>query len=73
MHLTVCCYNVTYKFQSESTLNSLNECQGNSYSKPVPYLNFNPINTTGGGGGQGAGGGGGGYNVLQGYIFVENS
>ena len=28
MHLIVCCYHVTYGFQSESTLYSLHECQG---------------------------------------------
>ena len=40
MVLTVCYYHVTYKFQSESTLYSLPECQGTPYSKQVPYLKF---------------------------------
>ena len=38
--LTVCCYHVTYKFQSESTLYRLPECQGTPCSKQAPYLKF---------------------------------
>ena len=38
--LTVCCYHVTYEFQSESTVYSLPECQGTPCSKQVPYLKF---------------------------------
>ena len=38
--LTVCYYHVTYKFQSESTLYSLPECQGTFCLKQVPYLKF---------------------------------
>ena len=39
VHLTVC-YHVAYKFQSESTLCSLPECQGTPCSKQSPYLKF---------------------------------
>ena len=38
--LTVCYYHVTYKFQSESTLYRLPECQGTPCSKQAPYLKF---------------------------------
>ena len=38
--LTVCCYDVTYEFQSESKLYSLHECQGTPCSKQWPYLKF---------------------------------
>ena len=38
--LTVCYYHVAYKFQSESTLCSLHECQGAPCLKQVPYLKF---------------------------------
>ena len=37
---TVCYYHVTYEFQSESTFNSLPECQGTPCSKQAPYLKF---------------------------------
>ena len=36
--LTVCYYHVTYKFQSESTIYGLPECQGTPCSKQAPYL-----------------------------------
>ena len=36
--MIACRYHVTYKFQSESTLYSLPECQGTSCSKQAPYL-----------------------------------
>ena len=38
--LTVCYYHVTYQFHSESTLNSVPECQGTPCSKQAPYLKF---------------------------------
>ena len=38
--LTVCYYNVTYKFQSESTPYSLPECPGTPCLKQAPYLKF---------------------------------
>ena len=40
---TACNYHVAYEFQSESTLNSLPECQGTPCSitpKQAPYLKF---------------------------------
>ena len=40
VHLAVCYYHVTYKFQSESTLCSLPKCQGTPCSKQTPYLKF---------------------------------
>ena len=40
MHLTVCYYHVTYKFQSEPTPYSLPECQGTPCLKQAPYLRF---------------------------------
>ena len=40
VHLTVCCYHVTCKFQSESTLSILSECQETPCSKQAPYLKF---------------------------------
>ena len=36
----LCCHHVTYKFQYESTLYSLPECQGTLCSKQAPYLKF---------------------------------
>ena len=38
--LTGCYHHVMYKFQSESTLYSLPECQGTPCSKQAPYLEF---------------------------------
>ena len=38
--LTVCYYQVTYEFQSESTLYSLPECQGTPFSKQASYPKF---------------------------------
>ena len=40
VHLNVCYYHVTYKFQSESSLLSLPECQGTFCPKQEPYLKF---------------------------------
>ena len=40
LHLTVCYYNVTFKFQSESTNYSFPEVQGTPCLKQVPYLKF---------------------------------
>ena len=40
INLTVCCYYVTYEFQSESTLYSLPECQGTPFLNQAPYLKF---------------------------------
>ena len=37
---TICCYHVTYEFQSESTLYGLTECQGTPCSRQGPYLMF---------------------------------
>ena len=37
MQLTVCYYQVTYEFQSKSTLYSLPECQGTLCLKQVTY------------------------------------
>ena len=34
---TVCYYDVTYEFQSESTLYNLPQCQGTPCSKQAPY------------------------------------
>ena len=39
-YLTACYHHVTYEFESESTLYSVPECQGNPCSKQVPYLRF---------------------------------
>ena len=38
--LILCYYQVTYKFQSESTRYSLSECQWTPCSKQAPYLKF---------------------------------
>ena len=38
--LIVCYYHITDEFQSESTLNSLPECQETPCSKQAPYLKF---------------------------------
>ena len=43
-NVPVCYYNVSYKFQSESTLCNLPECQGTPYSKQAAYVKFNDIN-----------------------------
>ena len=40
VHLTLCCYHVTYKLKSESTLDSLPECQETPCSKQALYLKF---------------------------------
>ena len=45
VHLTVCCYHVTYEVESESTFYSLPECQGILCSKQAPYLKYKPTAT----------------------------
>ena len=44
-HLTVCCY-VTYRFKSESTLQSLSECQETPCSKQALHLKLSDSSRT---------------------------